>query len=83
MKVYDAIIVGARCVGSPLAMLLACKGCQVLLLDRASFPSDMRMSTHYIHHPGIARLKRWNLLERVVSSGCPAITGYVILAISR
>ena len=37
---YDAIVVGARCAGSPTAMLLAHKGYRVLLLDRASFPSD-------------------------------------------
>ena len=72
---YDAIVVGARCAGSPLAMLLARKGYRVLLLDRASFPSDMRMSTHFIHQPGIARLERWNLLDRI-ASGCPPVTGY-------
>ena len=32
---YDAIIVGARCAGSPTAMLLARKGYRVLLLDKA------------------------------------------------
>jgi 2-polyprenyl-6-methoxyphenol hydroxylase-like FAD-dependent oxidoreductase len=73
---YDAIIVGARCGGSPLAMLLARKGYQVLLLDRASFPSDMRMSTHFIHQPGIARLGRWNLRDRIAASGCPPVTSY-------
>ncbi len=72
---YDAIIVGARCAGSPLAML-ARKGYRMLLVDRARFPSDMRMSTHYIHQPGVARLERWNLLERVESSGCPVITSH-------
>jgi flavin-dependent dehydrogenase len=36
---YDALIVGARCAGSPLAMLLARQGARVLLLDRATFPS--------------------------------------------
>jgi flavin-dependent dehydrogenase len=51
---YDAINVGACCGGSPLAMLLARKGYKVLLVDRASFPSDMEMSTHFIHQPGIA-----------------------------
>ena len=45
---YDAIVVGARCAGSPTAMLLARKGYRVLLLDRASFPSDT-ISVHYIH----------------------------------
>ncbi len=37
---YDAIIVGARCAGSPTAMLLARRGYRVQLLDRDAFPSD-------------------------------------------
>jgi acetyl esterase/lipase len=37
---YDAIVVGARCAGSPTAMLLARKGYRVLLVDKAPFPSD-------------------------------------------
>jgi flavin-dependent dehydrogenase len=69
---YDAIVVGARCAGSPTAMLLARKGYRVLLVDRATFPSDI-MSTHYIHQPGVAALKRWGLLERLVATGCPPI----------
>ena len=69
---YDAIIVGARCAGSPLAMLLGRKGYKVLLVDKASFPSDI-ISTHYIHQPGAARLKRWGLLDAVISSNCPPI----------
>ena len=67
---YDAIIVGARCAGSPLAMLLARKGYRVLLLDKASFPSDT-ISTHHIHQPGVALLKRWGLLEKLRASNCP------------
>jgi len=67
---YDAIVVGARCAGSPTAMLLARRGFRVLLLDRAGFPSDT-LSTHYIHQPGVAALRRWGLLDRVVASGCP------------
>ena len=46
-KVYDAIIVGARCAGSPTAMLLARKGYRVLVVDRATFPSDT-VSTHVV-----------------------------------
>lgn len=72
MTTYDAIVVGARCAGSPTAMLLARQGCRVLLLDRASFPSDT-LSTHYIHQPGVARLQRWGLLDRVIASGCPPV----------
>lgn len=67
---YDAIIIGARCAGSPTAMLLAEKGYRVLLLDRALFPSDT-ISTHLIWQPGIARLKRWGLLDSVIESNCP------------
>jgi 2-polyprenyl-6-methoxyphenol hydroxylase-like FAD-dependent oxidoreductase len=70
---YDAIIVGARVAGSPLAMLLARKGYRVLLLDKARFPSDT-ISTHHIHQPGVARLIRWGLLERVRASNCPPTT---------
>lgn len=64
---YDAIVVGARCAGSPTAMLLARKGYKVLLVDRDSFPSD-KMSTHYIHIPGVARLARWGLYDRVMQT---------------
>jgi flavin-dependent dehydrogenase len=69
---YDAIVVGARCAGSPTAMLLARKGYRVLLVDKARFPSDT-LSVHYIHQPGIARLKRWGLLDAVVASNCPPV----------
>jgi flavin-dependent dehydrogenase len=70
--VYDAIVVGARCAGSPTAMLLARKGYRVLLVDRDDFPSDI-MSTHFIHLPGIVRLKNWGLLDELAASGCPPI----------
>jgi flavin-dependent dehydrogenase len=69
---YDIIVVGARCAGSPTAMLLARKGYRVLLVDKANFPSDT-ISTHIVWPAGIARLKRWGLLEKIVASNCPAI----------
>lgn len=72
---YDAIVVGARCAGAPTAMLLAGRGHRVLLVDRASFPSDT-LSTHMIHAPGVAAIERWGLLDEVVASGCPAIDSY-------
>ena len=72
---YDAIVIGARAAGSPTAMLLARKGYHVLAVDRATFPSDT-LSTHVVHAPGVAALKRWGLLDAVLESGCPAITGY-------
>jgi flavin-dependent dehydrogenase len=71
---FDAIVVGARCGGSPTAMLLARRGHRVLLVDRASFPSDT-ISTHWIWPPGLACLKRWGLLDRVLAT-CPSWREY-------
>ena len=53
-------------------MLLARKGYRVLLVDRDAFPSD-KLSTHYIHIPGVARLARWGLYERVLATGARPI----------
>ena len=75
---YDAIVIGARCAGSPTAMLLARRGYRVLVVDRATFPSDT-MSTHYIHQPGVACLQRWGLLDRLKATGCPPIERFTYL----
>jgi flavin-dependent dehydrogenase len=72
---YDAIVVGARCAGSPTAMLLARQGYRTLVVDRASFPSDT-VSTHIVHAPGVSALRRWGLLDKVAGSGCPPISTY-------
>ena len=72
---YDAIVVGARCAGSPTAMLLAQQGYRVLLVDRATFPSDT-LSTHMITAPGVAALSRWGLLDAVRATGTPPIDMY-------
>jgi flavin-dependent dehydrogenase len=75
MSAYDAIVVGARCAGSPTAMLLARKGHRVLVVDQATFPSDT-ISTHLIHPPGVSALRDWGLLDRLLATGCPAIHTY-------
>ncbi len=72
---YDAIVVGARCAGSPTAMLLARNGHRVLVVDRATFPSDT-ISTHLIHPPGVTALERWGLLDPVLATGSPPIDTY-------
>jgi flavin-dependent dehydrogenase len=54
-------------------MLLARRGHRVLLLDRATFPSDT-LSTHVVQPRGVAALGRWGLLDAVAASGCPPVT---------
>lgn len=61
---FDAIVVGARVAGAPTAMLLARQGHSVLLLDRATMPSDT-VSTHAITRSGVVQLQRWGLEDRV------------------
>ncbi|MFE9812656.1 NAD(P)/FAD-dependent oxidoreductase [Streptomyces sp. NPDC005227] len=70
---YDVIVIGARCAGSPTAMLFAQQGYRVLLLEKAHFPQDT-LSSHYIHQQGIALLNRWGLLDKIRDSGAQPIT---------
>jgi 2-polyprenyl-6-methoxyphenol hydroxylase-like FAD-dependent oxidoreductase len=53
-------------------MLLARHGHKVLLVDRATFPSDLPQG-HFVHWDGPRRLNRWGLLDKIVASGCPPI----------
>jgi 2-polyprenyl-6-methoxyphenol hydroxylase-like FAD-dependent oxidoreductase len=68
---YDVIVVGTRVAGAATAILLAREGLSVLAVDRATFPSDT-LSTHQVQVPGIARLRRWGVLDGVVAAGTPA-----------
>jgi flavin-dependent dehydrogenase len=76
MSDYDAIVVGARCAGAPTA-LLARKGYRVLLLDRATFPSDT-MRNHVILYRGVRLLHRWGLLSRVAATTCPPLRRHLV-----
>jgi flavin-dependent dehydrogenase len=67
---HDVIIVGARVAGSATALLLARRGLKVLVLDRATFPSDT-LSTHQVQVPGVARLARWGILDAILEAGTP------------
>lgn len=69
---YDVIVIGARCAGSPTAMLFARQGYRVLLMEKARFPQDT-LSSHYIHTQGVALLHRWGLLDRLRAAGCRPI----------
>jgi 2-polyprenyl-6-methoxyphenol hydroxylase-like FAD-dependent oxidoreductase len=70
--VYDTIVVGARCAGAALALLLARRGHRVALVDRGSFPSDT-LSTHFLWQRGAAKLQAWGLLDQLRARGCQPI----------
>ena len=64
---YDVIVVGARCSGASLSMLLARQGRRVLVVDRAHFPSDV-LSTHFLWPRGASYLNQWGLLDRLLAT---------------
>ncbi len=53
-------------------MLLARNGCRVLAADRAQFPSDT-ISTHFLWPRTTSFLAKWDLLDKLSATGCPAI----------
>lgn len=61
---YDAVVVGARCAGSPLAARLAEQGWSVLLVDREPPPADT-LSTHCLFPNTMARLRELGALQRI------------------
>lgn len=69
---YDVIIVGARVAGSTLASLLGDDGHRVLLLDRASFPSDT-LSTHFFRAPALRAFEAIGVREQVEATA-PRLT---------
>jgi 2-polyprenyl-6-methoxyphenol hydroxylase-like FAD-dependent oxidoreductase len=70
--VFDVVVVGGRCAGASVAMLLARAGHRVAIVDRACFPSDT-MSTHFVWQRGASQLERWGLLDRLEQRGCRPI----------
>jgi 2-polyprenyl-6-methoxyphenol hydroxylase-like FAD-dependent oxidoreductase len=65
---FDVVIVGARCAGSPLAVMLARRGMKVCVLDRARFPSETP-STHLIQQCGVGILDELGVLGILTSAG--------------
>jgi 2-polyprenyl-6-methoxyphenol hydroxylase-like FAD-dependent oxidoreductase len=61
---YDAIVVGARCAGSTLALALAKDGASVLVVDRDELGSDT-LSTHAVFPNGLARLEEMGVIDRM------------------
>jgi 2-polyprenyl-6-methoxyphenol hydroxylase-like FAD-dependent oxidoreductase len=63
---YDAIVVGARCAGSSLAISLTHRDWDVLVVDRDPFPSTT-ISTHGLWPSGVARLSELGVLDQLLS----------------
>ena len=63
---YDAIVVGARCAGSSMAIALAARDWDVLVVDRDQFPSTT-ISTHGLWPSGVARLNELGVLDQLLS----------------
>ncbi len=72
MTKYDVLVVGTRCAGAPLCMLLARRGIKVLGIDRTHFPSDT-ISTHFLWPRTTSLLAKWGVLEELAATGCPPI----------
>jgi 2-polyprenyl-6-methoxyphenol hydroxylase-like FAD-dependent oxidoreductase len=64
MEEKDAVIVGARCAGSTLAIELAERGWDVLVIDRDTFPSKT-VSTHFVYPNTVARFEQLGVLDRL------------------
>src|SRR4051794_30682952 len=75
---FDVVVVGGRCAGAPLAMLLARAGLRVCVVDRARFPSETP-STHGIQPAGVTILERLGLRERVEPQAAVIEAGIVNL----
>ncbi|HLI32523.1 MAG TPA: NAD(P)/FAD-dependent oxidoreductase [Solirubrobacteraceae bacterium] len=67
MRTADAVIVGSRCAGSTLALALARRGWEVILVDRESLPSET-VSTHLIFPNTLARFKALGVLDTLLAS---------------
>lgn len=66
MAQHDAVIVGARCAGAALAIELARRDWDVLLVDRDEFPSTT-VSTHGLWPNGVARIDKLGILDAILA----------------
>lgn len=69
----DVVVVGSRCAGAAAAIALATRGCRVVALDSAAFPSDT-LSTHLFFPNHWAELATLGAQDRVRELGAPLHT---------
>lgn len=69
---FDVIITGARCAGSTLGYYLAQEGFKVLLVDRATFPSDT-LSTNTFFNNTVALLREIGVMDQLLETNVTPI----------
>ncbi len=74
----DAVIVGARCAGSSLAIALAREGWNVTMVDRDVFPSDT-ISTNLIFPNTVSRLDQLGVLDTLLTNHDVPSLGFRII----
>jgi 2-polyprenyl-6-methoxyphenol hydroxylase-like FAD-dependent oxidoreductase len=79
---YDAVVVGARCAGSPAAARLAERGWKVLLVDREPPPANV-LSTHCLFPNTLARLAELGAMERIEAEHRVNLIEYGIRTLGR
>ncbi|HVD40644.1 MAG TPA: NAD(P)/FAD-dependent oxidoreductase [Solirubrobacterales bacterium] len=78
----DAIVVGARCAGSTLALELARAGLDVVVVDRDRFPSET-ISTHLIFPNTLARFEELGVLDTLRAAHAVPLLGFRLLALGH
>jgi 2-polyprenyl-6-methoxyphenol hydroxylase-like FAD-dependent oxidoreductase len=79
---FDAVIVGARCAGATLALALARRGWEVLLVDRDTFPSDT-VSTHFVFPNTLARFEALGVLDTLRAGHELPLLAYRIIGLGH
>jgi 2-polyprenyl-6-methoxyphenol hydroxylase-like FAD-dependent oxidoreductase len=82
MPGHDAVIVGARCAGATLALALARRGWDVVLVDRDTFPSET-VSTHFLYPNTLARLAQLGVLDVLQARHDVPLLGYRIVGLGH
>ena len=78
MTDLDVVVVGGRCAGSPLAVMLARRGLRVCVVDKSEFPSET-LSTHVIQPSGVAILERHGMLDAIVAAGAVLVNRFTFV----
>jgi 2-polyprenyl-6-methoxyphenol hydroxylase-like FAD-dependent oxidoreductase len=82
MKEADAVVIGARCAGSTLALELTRAGLDVVVVDRDTFPSDT-ISTHLIFPNTLARFDELGILDALLAAHEVPLLGFRILGLGN